>query len=111
MLAISKVAKILVKVTGKAERMSILFLNISKYFSGGPFMIYDADSDTWNIAGITSYGYGCAQAEKPGVYTRVSTFINWIDDHMRDEYLESQASIQSVSFFILLLLFCINWIP
>ncbi|CAF2997190.1 unnamed protein product [Rotaria sp. Silwood2] len=38
--------------------------------SGGPLMIHDSISDTWNIAGITSYGYGCAIAEYPGVYTR-----------------------------------------
>ncbi|UJR37302.1 hypothetical protein I4U23_030011 [Adineta vaga] len=38
--------------------------------SGGPLMTYDGNSDTWIIAGITSYGHGCAQPESPGIYTR-----------------------------------------
>ncbi|CAF1668866.1 unnamed protein product, partial [Adineta ricciae] len=38
--------------------------------SGGPLMIFNETTSTWHIAGITSYGYGCAQAENPGVYTR-----------------------------------------
>jgi len=32
----------------------------------------------WQLDGLTSYGYGCALADNPGVYTRVSTYINWI---------------------------------
>jgi secreted trypsin-like serine protease len=71
-------------------------------------MIYDSNSDTWNIAGITSYGYGCALAESPGVYTRVSMFVNWITAHMDDEYSGSRASMKSISNGFLLLIFCIH---
>ncbi|UJR08931.1 hypothetical protein I4U23_013183 [Adineta vaga] len=39
--------------------------------SGGPLMIFDGKTSTWHIAGITSYGSGCAQADYPGVYTRI----------------------------------------
>jgi secreted trypsin-like serine protease len=67
-------------------------------------MIYDINSSTWHIAGITSYGYGCAKAENPGVYTRVSMFIDWIDEHINRS---SRASIMQISIKILLFLFCI----
>jgi secreted trypsin-like serine protease len=32
----------------------------------------------WQLDGFTAYGYGCALAGHPGVYTRVSSYITWI---------------------------------
>ncbi|CAF0794334.1 unnamed protein product [Adineta steineri] len=45
--------------------------------SGGPLML--TYNQTWQIIGITSYGEGCARAHKPGVYTRVSVYRDWIN--------------------------------
>ncbi|CAF3364480.1 unnamed protein product [Rotaria sp. Silwood1] len=44
--------------------------------SGGPLMIFSKDQ--WILVGITSYGISCALADYPGVYTRVSYYIDWI---------------------------------
>ncbi|CAF0976746.1 unnamed protein product [Rotaria sordida] len=44
--------------------------------SGGPLMIFS--NGRWILVGITSYGISCALANYPGVYTRVSYYIDWI---------------------------------
>lgn len=44
--------------------------------SGGPLVV---DADVTNVlAGITSWGNGCGESNYPGVYTRVTSFDDWI---------------------------------
>ncbi|XP_032141252.1 transmembrane protease serine 4 isoform X5 [Sapajus apella] len=43
--------------------------------SGGPLMF---QSDQWQVVGISSWGYGCGGPSTPGVYTKVSAYLNWI---------------------------------
>lgn len=48
--------------------------------SGGPLVYQDVISGEWRQVGIVSFGIGCAEAEHPGVYARVSRYLNWIQD-------------------------------
>jgi uncharacterized repeat protein (TIGR01451 family) len=48
--------------------------------SGGPLVVFDAATQSWQQAGIVSWGSGCAEPNFPGVYTRLSNYINWMTD-------------------------------
>lgn len=45
--------------------------------SGGPFVVTSPSGPL--LAGVVSWGYGCAHPSYPGMYARVSSFTNWID--------------------------------
>ncbi|XP_070152943.1 serine proteinase stubble [Polyergus mexicanus] len=47
--------------------------------SGGPMVIQRARDKRWILAGIISWGIGCAAPNQPGVYTRISEFREWIN--------------------------------
>ncbi|XP_060824318.1 trypsin-1-like isoform X3 [Bombus pascuorum] len=49
--------------------------------SGGPLQIpHPRNECLFQVLGITSFGQGCAIVNTPGVYTRVSHYLNWIED-------------------------------
>ncbi|TDH13028.1 hypothetical protein EPR50_G00052910 [Perca flavescens] len=49
--------------------------------SGGPLVCRNNNKMT--LMGVISWGDGCGQKDKPGVYTRVTQYINWINDKIK----------------------------
>ncbi len=77
--------------------------------SGGPLLFRDSDG-AWTLAGLVSFGIGCAQKAYPGVYTRVASFERWIDesvellsrpapDHLDGDAVAAQLKARCLSQF------------
>ena len=49
--------------------------------SGGPLVCYSQNK--YVLQGVISWGLGCANAMKSGVYARVSKFVDWIDETIK----------------------------
>jgi secreted trypsin-like serine protease len=47
--------------------------------SGGPLQVKPSNSNVFKVVGIVSAGHGCG-GSRPGLYTRVSGYIDWIED-------------------------------
>ena len=58
--------------------------------SGGPlFVVRD---DLFVQAGIVSYGEGCARPNIPGVYTRLTTYVDWVASFVDDAVFAGSVS-------------------
>ncbi|XP_041419171.1 serine protease 56-like [Xenopus laevis] len=51
--------------------------------SGGPLTCQDPISKQYVLYGITSWGDGCGERGKPGIYTRVTAFTDWISHQIK----------------------------
>jgi trypsin len=51
--------------------------------SGGPLFMTDKKANKQILIGVVSWGEGCARADKYGVYSRVSSAYDWIQQTMK----------------------------
>jgi len=74
--------------------------------SGGPLFYADTinSKNKFILAGVTSYGYQCALPKFPGVYTRVSYYLDWINN--QTNFVNTAGSFgKSLSFLTSTLIF------
>lgn len=58
--------------------------------SGGPLITQE--NGAWVLSGVVSYGDACAAAGYPGVYTKISSYISWIEGYTTLNSSSSSAS-------------------
>ena len=49
--------------------------------SGGPLQTMQSFSNPTKVVGVVSFGIGCGTG-RPGIYTRVANYIEWIGSHV-----------------------------
>ncbi len=68
--------------------------------SGGGLYVIESNNEMprWIVVGITSYGVGCARKYLPGIYTKVSYFLDWIYDNLviTDKPLQTTVSVSTL---------------
>lgn len=82
--------------------------HLMQHSIGGPLMLYHQESDVpyWALEGIVSYGDEvCNERKVPGVYTRVSKYLDWISSNLRSwtfRSLQYSMELKEIKFWKML---------
>ncbi|XP_020278718.1 trypsin 3A1-like [Pseudomyrmex gracilis] len=52
--------------------------------SGGPLLVKGVHGQL-DVIGLVSFGRGCARPSFPGIYTKLTNYIDWFKDHLHGE--------------------------
>jgi len=55
--------------------------------SGGPLVCRRADGGRYKLIGVVSWGEGCAEAKKPGVYAKTAAVLGWINSYVKGVHM------------------------
>ena len=72
----------------RSNKLAISFFHPIQGDSGGPLWIYlgtKPETKRAFLVGIVSRGDGCANFNKPGIYTAVKQYLDWIQVNMDHE--------------------------
>lgn len=72
--------------------------------SGGPLFLPDETSPV--LYGIVSFGSGCAQKQKPGYYTNVAAYVDWIAKEV--DFFHNTNQLDTVKTFQS---YCLRFLP
>ncbi|XP_043202099.1 phenoloxidase-activating factor 2-like isoform X2 [Amphibalanus amphitrite] len=45
---------------------------------GGAPLVCQGGDGRWTVAGLVAWGIGCAEANRPGVYVNVASYVDWV---------------------------------